>query len=170
MAGDFFHSADKLKSKGEVFMTNQDTAQNVTDNRQPASEPAQAMAPTKFCKFCGAKIPMDAVICTACGRQVEELRQAAPSPSNIVINNNNANTNTNVNNQVAAGPMVPARAKNKYIALLLCIFLGFVGGHKFYEGKIGMGILYIFTGGLFMIGVIVDFLTLLFKPATYYVV
>ena len=66
--------------------------------------------------------------------------------------------------------MVPARAKNKYIALLLCIFLGFVGGHKFYEGKIGMGILYIFTGGLFMIGVIVDFLTLLFKPTTYYVV
>ena len=26
---------------------------------------------TKFCKFCGASIPMDAVICTKCGRQVE---------------------------------------------------------------------------------------------------
>ena len=26
------------------------------------------------------------------------------------------------------------------------------GAHKFYEGKIGMGVLYIFTGGLFGIG------------------
>ena len=28
---------------------------------------------TKFCKHCGAKIPEDAVLCTACGRQVEKL-------------------------------------------------------------------------------------------------
>ena len=27
---------------------------------------------TKFCKFCGEKIPEDAVMCTHCGRQVEE--------------------------------------------------------------------------------------------------
>lgn len=26
---------------------------------------------TKFCKHCGTQIPEDAVICTACGRQVE---------------------------------------------------------------------------------------------------
>lgn len=28
---------------------------------------------TKFCKHCGGKIPSDAVLCTLCGRQVEEL-------------------------------------------------------------------------------------------------
>ena len=39
----------------------------------------------KFCKFCGEKIPMDAVICTHCGRQVEELKSS--KPDNIVINN-----------------------------------------------------------------------------------
>lgn len=39
----------------------------------------------KFCKFCGEKIPMDAVICTHCGRQVEELKGS--KPDNIVINN-----------------------------------------------------------------------------------
>ena len=38
-----------------------------------------------FCKFCGEKIPMDAVICTHCGRQVEELKSS--KPDNIVINN-----------------------------------------------------------------------------------
>lgn len=115
----------------------------------------------KFCKHCGAKIPQDAVLCNACGRQVEEIKSAA-QPS-IVINNDNINTNANIN----AGFM--GHAKNKWVALTLCILLGFLGAHKFYEGKAGMGILYIFTGGLFFIGVIVDFISLLAKPNPYYV-
>ena len=115
---------------------------------------------TKFCKHCGAKIPVDAVLCTACGRQVEELAGNAAQP-NIVINN--ANTNTNVN----AGMF--GRPKNKWVAVLLCFFLGIVGAHKFYEGKAGMGILYIFTGGLFGIGVFIDFIVLLCKPNPYFV-
>ncbi len=59
--------------------------------------------------------------------------------------------------------------KSKWVALALCFFLGVLGIHKFYEGKVGMGILYLFTGGLFAIGVIVDFIMLLFKPNPYYV-
>ena len=54
--------------------------------------------------------------------------------------------------------------KNKWLALLLCLFLGVIGGHKFYEGKAGMGILYFFTAGLFGIGVIVDLIVLLLQP------
>ena len=41
-------------------------------------------------------------------------------------------------------------------AYILCLFLGFLGVHKFYENKIGMGILYLLTGGLFGIGWLVD--------------
>lgn len=119
----------------------------------------------KFCKHCGAKIPEDAVICTACGRQVEEIKSNAEQP-NIVINNTNTNANTNVNKNMNG---YGGRAKNKWVALVLCIFLGFFGGHKFYEGKTGMGIIYLFTGGLFGIGVIIDAITLLFKPNPYYV-
>ena len=44
---------------------------------------------TKFCKHCGEKIPKDAVICTKCGRQVEQISSSNP---NIVINNTNTNT------------------------------------------------------------------------------
>ena len=43
------------------------------------------------------------------------------------------------------------------------------GGHKFYEGRIGMGILYLFTGGLFCIGWLVDCVRLLLKPNPYYI-
>ena len=59
--------------------------------------------------------------------------------------------------------------KNKWIALLLCFFFGVIGVHKFYEGKILLGIVYIFTGGLFGIGVLIDFISLLFKTNPYYV-
>ena len=52
--------------------------------------------------------------------------------------------------------------KNRVIALLLCIFLGVGGIHRFYVGKIGTGLLYLFTGGLFGIGWFVDILCLIF--------
>lgn len=116
----------------------------------------------KFCKHCGAKIPNAAVICTHCGCQVEEMKKSE-QPS-IVINNANTNTNTNVN-----AAMFGIKAKNKWVALLLCVFLGYFGAHKFYEGKAGMGILYLFTFGLFGIGWLIDCIALLFKPNPYYV-
>ncbi len=121
---------------------------------------------TKFCKFCGAKIPEDAVICTACGRQVEEMKQSAAAVPSVVINNSNANVNTNAN--VNVGAMPGHKLCNKWVSLLLCLFLGFFGAHKFYEGKAGMGILYLFTGGLFCIGVVIDFIAILAKPKLYY--
>ena len=46
--------------------------------------------------------------------------------------------------------------KKKATALLLCIFLGGLGMHRFYAGKIGTGILYLFTFGLFGIGWFID--------------
>ncbi len=119
---------------------------------------------TKFCKHCGAKIAADAVICTVCGRQVEEIKSSAEQPS-IVINNSNSNINSNTASIGVHG----GRAKNKWVALLLCLFLGCLGAHKFYEGRVGAGILYLLTGGLFLIGVAIDFIALLFKPNPYFV-
>lgn len=145
------------------------TEQNVQQEQfapQPTEAPAPVPqeAPTKFCKHCGGKIPADAVLCTLCGRQVEEVGNAA-APS-IVINNSNENVNTNVNTMNA---YLQSKAKNKWVAVLLCFFLGFLGAHKFYEGKIGMGVLYLFTMGLFGIGALIDFIRLLCKPNPYYV-
>ena len=52
---------------------------------------------------------------------------------------------------------------NPTVALLLCLFLGFLGAHKFYQGKKGMGVLYICTMGLFGIGVMVDLFKLILR-------
>ena len=107
-----------------------------------ANASGQTQAKTKFCKHCGGTIPQDAVMCTHCGRQVEELAGAAQPQ--VVIQNTNMNTNTAA--AVVAG--VGARAKNKWTAFVLCLLLGYFGAHKFYEGKVGMGVLYLFTLGL----------------------
>lgn len=115
---------------------------------------------TKFCKHCGGKILIDAVFCTHCGRQVEDFHSANNGQTNIIINNAPHNMNAN--------PFT-AQAKNKWVAIILCVLLGWIGGHKFYEGKTGMGILYLFTLGLGGIGVIIDLITLLTKPEVYYV-
>ena len=46
------------------------------------------------------------------------------------------------------------------VAWLLQTFLGPLGIHRFYMGKIGTGIIYLLTGGLFLVGWLYDFLTL----------
>ena len=116
---------------------------------------------TKFCKFCGDKIYEDAILCTKCGRQVEEIKRS--NDPNIIINNSAvANARATAINYSSNGKLC-----NKWVSLALCVFT--ICGHKFYEGKVGMGILYFFTGGLFCIGWIIDIITISFKPNSYYV-
>jgi TM2 domain-containing membrane protein YozV len=51
---------------------------------------------------------------------------------------------------------VNASDKSRLVALLLCFFLGVLGLHRFYVGKIGTGILWLLTFGFVGIGVLVD--------------
>lgn len=46
--------------------------------------------------------------------------------------------------------------KDWLTTLLLCIFTGALGIHRFYVGKIGTGLIYMFTLGCFGIGIIWD--------------
>lgn len=116
---------------------------------------------TKFCNHCGAEIDNDCVICVNCGKQVAQLQNVQP---NLVITNTNTNVNANVN--AVHGARKP---KNKWVAFLLCLFLGYFGAHRFYEGKIGTGILWLVTGGLLFVGVFFDLIAILLKPNPYYV-
>ena len=97
------------------------------------------------------------------GKQVEDLK----SNDTPIIINNSASSSASASASVSTPIVVHGKAKNKWISLLLCVFT--ICGHKFYEGKFGLGLLYLFTAGLFGIGWIVDIVSLIGKPNPYYV-
>lgn len=125
-------------------------------NGIPPTEMAQytTMSQTKFCPTCGSVIPAAAVICTNCGCQAGQLQQ----PVQPVVQ------------PVVMYPQAGAyrKPKDKWVAFFLCLFLGVLGVHKYYEGKVGLGLLYMFTGGLFGIGWLIDLIVLLFKSNPYF--
>lgn len=87
----------------------------------------------------------------------QQYRQDGPNGQPIIINVQN--TNSNVNNNSFDRRMYSE--KNKWVAFLLCLFLGAFGFHRFYVGKVFTGILYFFTLGLFGIGVLFDCIMIL---------
>lgn len=109
------------------------------------------------CPVCGA--PLESGNCGYCGYEDKKTTQAytnedsvfhptgAAQEQQIIINNS-------ILNHMDITPGVSR--KSKIVALLLCIFLGGLGAHRFYVGKIGTGIIYLFTVGLFGIGWLID--------------
>lgn len=102
------------------------------------------------CPLCGA--PLENDHCDYCGYSApagpEVQATFVAAPTQVTIQQNQTVLSPNL----AAG----VSAKSKIAALLLCIFLGGLGVHRFYVGKIGTGFLYLFTCGLCGIGWIVD--------------
>lgn len=108
----------------------------------------------KYCKHCGELIDKDCIVCPKCGKQVESLQE---SEKNIIINNSSSSSaSASASASISTPHFLVSSPKSKMVALLLCIFLGPIGIHRFYVGKVGSGILYFATGGLCGIGWIYD--------------
>lgn len=88
------------------------------------------------CPKCGAYV--DGRFCSYCGHDVN---QEVVSQKTVTI--------------------IYPKSKSKVIYALLLVFFGVLGFHRFYLGKIGTGILYLFTGGLFGAGLLYDILKLI---------
>lgn len=101
----------------------------------------------KFCRECGKEVMEKAVICTGCGCETGFKNMSEGSATGGI----------NINIQNEANNFGKAGTKNKWVAFFLCLFLGGFGGHKFYEGKVGMGIAYILFSWTFIPSVIAFF-------------
>lgn len=77
--------------------------------------------------------------------------------SKSLTGSQNRNDTTSVIPDSIDNPICDATShKSKTVGLLCCIFGGYLGIHYFYVGRLGMGLLYLLTMGLFGIGWIVD--------------
>ena len=112
-----------------------------------------------FCKHCGVKLEEDTVVCGICGKKVKEEINVDDIKDKINININNANQNN-----VGVG-----RTCNKWVTFWLALFIGGIGGHKLYEGKIGMFFLYLFFcwTGIPVFVAVIDIIVVLCKPHYY---
>ena len=52
--------------------------------------------------------------------------------------------------------VTPSSDRSRWTAFWLCLFLGPLGAHLFYVGRVGRAVLYLFTFGFFGIGWIFD--------------
>ena len=102
------------------------------------------------CARCSRENPMGAAFCTGCGAPLPQP-QVQPQPQQ-----------PHVPPTYYAQPVYgnqysqPCSQYSRWLAFVLCFFVGVLGVHRFYVGKVGTGILYLCTGGLFGIGWLID--------------
>lgn len=111
--------------------------------------------------------------CYNCGKELIENAKACPYcgivfPPPITEAEEIESLPLNVPSFTECAP-IGMKKRNKWKALTLCFFFGGLGFHRFYEGKVLSGLLWMFSLGLFGLGTLIDLIILLCKPNPYYV-
>ena len=91
--------------------------------------------PTKYCQACGRVVDAAAVVCPGCGVMQADMAGA------LAVRDGRSE-------------------KRVLVAALLCFFLGVLGVHRFYAGKVGTGVLQLVTLGGLGVWALVDLILL----------
>jgi hypothetical protein len=104
-----------------------------------------------YCRNCGNEVVEQAVMCVACGvppKNGKKFCQYCGAETNLA-----AEICTKCGVRLATGV---EDGKDWLTTLLLCIFLGVLGIHRFYTGYIGIGVVQLLTFGGCGIWALVD--------------
>ena len=101
-----------------------------------------------FCSNCGAQLNDNQVVCLNCGCATQSFAaQANPQPVAQPLYTNKDPFDSD---------------KDWLVTLLLCLFLGGLGIHRFYAGRVITGVLQLITAGFFGIWQLIDIICLIF--------
>lgn len=105
-----------------------------------------------YCRNCGNEVSDKAVICVACG--------VPPMSGNRICPNCRVSTPENASYCVKCGIALKDTSNDSEFdwltTLLLCVFLGCFGIHRFYTKSIGIGIVQLLTLGCCGIWTLID--------------
>lgn len=94
-----------------------------------------------YCPQCGAGMQADQRYCTGCGWDAEKPDEAPP---------------TERRPPYSPRQLGPPSNANRTTALLLALFVGWLGGHRFYVNRPLSGVVWLITLGFLGIGVLYD--------------
>lgn len=118
-----------------------------------------------YCTNCGEQVNDNAVVCLKCGANPRTNRQFCrncgqqiSNPAAIIC----TSCGVSVSPQQNSAPVLGGGEQKDWLTtLLLCIFLGGLGVHRFYTGHTAIGLVQLFTGGGCGIWTLIDLITII---------
>ena len=116
-----------------------------------------------FCINCGAELQTNARYCEYCGADLsgEQKTQSKETRETQRIYTTRTEVYVTPTTHSSYSPHGQESPKSMLVLIILWFFFGVLGVHYFYAGRVGIGILWLLTGGMLGIGWIVDIIVIL---------